>query len=151
MQSGQSDRVGCDGATLLKPWSLSAIAAPWMLTGGEVRVVLGWGSGVGSLRRAGPRDDTTQPTYCFCNNRPPGDVLTHLFSLFIFVCVLQHAAVGQKGGGVSDPAERERRSSSDWGELLWPSQDCCAHSWRVIGYPTSNYCISWLFCFAIFK
>ena len=37
--------MGCDGARLFKPWLLSAIAAPRMLSGGAVLVQLGRGSG----------------------------------------------------------------------------------------------------------
>lgn len=60
------------------------------------------------------------------------------------LCVFQHAAVGQTGGGACDPAEGEGGTSSPIGKLLRPGQDLSAHSRRGVGCPTSTHCISWL-------
>lgn len=80
--------------------------------------------------------------------------LPYSFSVFIVpvcvaVCSFQHEAVGQKGSGACDPAEREGGSSRHRRELLRPKQDCSVHSWRGVGCPTSTYCISRLLYFTM--
>ena len=59
-------RMVCDGARLYKPWFVSAIAAPRMLSGGAVLVQLGWGSGFGLSWGAVPWDDTMEPASVDC-------------------------------------------------------------------------------------
>lgn len=76
-------------------------------------------------------------------------LIIHEYLMFYreILCVFQHAAVGQTGGGACDPAERAGGSSSHIGKLLRLGQDRSAHRWRGVGCPTSTYCISWLLCF----